>query len=88
MIKCWKEFVFFQLSNLCSVSVPKIQIVNRKIIQHLSQFYFQMKLELFIAVLCVVACLGETEKREKRQNKPGRFLSLPVPQKCATRKCY
>lgn len=47
-----------------------------------------MKVALVVAAFCVVACLGETEIREKRQtNKPGRFLSLPVPQKCASRKC-
>lgn len=49
-----------------------------------------MKLELFVAVLLVAVCIaaGEEENREKRQTKPGRFLSLPVPQKCATRKCF
>lgn len=43
---------------------------------------------LTIAAFCVVACVAETsETREKRQApKPGRFLSLPVPAKCATRK--
>lgn len=46
-----------------------------------------MKVALVIAAFCIVACLGETEnkEREKRQTK-GRFLSLPNPQKCATRK--
>lgn len=51
-------------------------------------FHSQMKIALVIAAFCIVACLGEsesTENREKRQTK-GRFLSLPVPQKCATRK--
>lgn len=51
----------------------------------------QMKLALFIvAVACVAACCAEPESvREKRQSqKPGRFLSLPVAQKCANRKCY
>lgn len=49
-----------------------------------------MKVALVIAAFCVVACLGESDnEREKRQaQKPGRFLSLPVPQKCATRKCF
>lgn len=52
-----------------------------------------MKLELFIAVLLVAVCIaagqGEEEAvREKRQTKPGRFLALPNPQKCATRKCF
>lgn len=47
-----------------------------------------MKVALVIAAFCIVACLGEnaTETREKRQTK-GRFLSLPVPQKCSTSKC-
>lgn len=46
-----------------------------------------MKVALVIAAFCIVACLGEnaTDTRQKRQTK-GRFLSLPVPQKCATRK--
>lgn len=50
-----------------------------------------MKLALFIvAVACVAACCAESESvREKRQSqKPGRFLSLPVAQKCANRKCF
>lgn len=49
----------------------------------------QMKLALFVvAVACVAACVAEPEStREKRQaQKPGRFLSLPVAQKCANRK--
>lgn len=47
-----------------------------------------MKVALVIAAFCIVACLGESEtnaNREKRQTQ-GRFLSLPNPQKCATRK--
>lgn len=50
-----------------------------------------MKLELFAAVLLVAVCIAAGEEdvnREKRQTKPGRFLSLPVPQKCATRKWF
>lgn len=49
---------------------------------------------LVIAAFCVATCLGQSnsteESRIKRQaNKgtKGRFLSLPVPQKCATSKC-
>lgn len=49
-----------------------------------------MKIALFVAVCCIAVCFAETESeavREKRQtNKPGRFLSLPDPKKCADRK--
>lgn len=46
---------------------------------------------LTILAVCVAACVADaaniTESRVKRQtNKPGRFLSLPVPAKCASRK--
>lgn len=52
-----------------------------------------MKVALTILVVCVAACLAETETktsdtRVKRQSKPGRFLTLPVPAKCASRKCH
>lgn len=59
-------------------------------------FHLQMKViaALVIAAFCVATCFGQSnstdESRIKRQaGKPtkGRFLSLPVPQKCASRKC-
>ncbi|XP_031621381.1 uncharacterized protein LOC116339567 [Contarinia nasturtii] len=47
-----------------------------------------MKVVLVIAAFCVAVCLGQnstdSEVRSKRQTK-GRFLSFPVPQKCASR---
>lgn len=48
-----------------------------------------MKIALVVCAICVAACFAEPESqtREKRQTqKPGRFLSLPVPKKCAERK--
>lgn len=50
-----------------------------------------MKIALTILAVCVAACLADTASnstlREKRQSqKPGRFLSLPIPAKCASRK--
>lgn len=51
-----------------------------------------MKVAITILVVCVAACVAEqvanATLREKRQTqKPGRFLSLPQPAKCASRKC-
>lgn len=48
-----------------------------------------MKLALVVAAVCIASCFAESEAeiREKRQtSKPGRFLSLPNPSKCSTRK--
>lgn len=48
-----------------------------------------MKIALVVCAICIAACFAEPEsqEREKRQTqKPGRFLSLPVPKKCAERK--
>lgn len=48
-----------------------------------------MKLALVVVAVCIASCFAEseTEIREKRQTtKPGRFLSLPVPSKCSSRK--
>lgn len=48
-----------------------------------------MKIALIVAAVCIAACFADSESqiREKRQTqKPGRFLSLPVPKKCAERK--
>lgn len=55
-------------------------------------FRLQMKVAITILVVCVAACVADPElnstSREKRQTqKPGRFLSLPIPAKCSTRKC-
>lgn len=49
----------------------------------------QMKVAVAITILavCIAACIAE-ETREKRQTKPGRFLSLPIPAKCASRKYF
>lgn len=48
-----------------------------------------MKLALVVAAVCIASCFAESETliREKRQQtKPGRFLSLPIPSKCSSRK--
>lgn len=48
-----------------------------------------MKLALVVVAVCIASCFADSETviREKRQqSKPGRFLSLPNPQKCSSRK--
>lgn len=56
-------------------------------------FYFnpQMKLLLLVVASLVAVCLAEPKpainevKSNQPLQKPGRFLSLPVPEKCASR---
>jgi len=46
-----------------------------------------MKVTLAIATFCVVmACSHAARTTTTTATKPGRFLSLPVPAKCASRK--
>lgn len=51
-----------------------------------------MKLLLVIATCFVATCLAEPKPAineiKPQTSKPGRFLSLPIPEKCASRKFY
>lgn len=59
--------------------------------------HLQMKVivALVIVALCMDACLSQSNSTEEHSivkraaRKPkGRFLSLPIPQKCIARKCF
>lgn len=52
-----------------------------------------MKVTLVLAAFCVAATYAEPAISQARtttttSTKPGRFLSLPVPAKCASRKYF
>lgn len=52
-------------------------------------FFLQMKVTLALATFCLVAACADAQKGRTTTTtatKPGRFLSLPVPAKCASRK--
>lgn len=51
-----------------------------------------MKIALFLAACCIAACLAEPKPAiseiKAHENKAGRFLTLPIPEKCASRKLF
>lgn len=62
------------------------------------QYHFHLQMKVFVALvlvaLCIDACLSQSNSTEelsrvkRAARKPkGRFLSLPIPQKCISRKC-
>lgn len=57
-----------------------------------SSFYFQMKLILLVTACLIAVCLAEPKPaiNEVNNNKAaavkGRFLSLPIPEKCSSSK--
>lgn len=52
-----------------------------------------MRIALILAACCIAACLAEPKPAiseiKAHENKAGRFLTLPIPEKCASRKfCF
>lgn len=51
-----------------------------------------MRIALILAACCIAACLAEPKPAiseiKAHENKAGRFLTLPIPEKCASRKFF